>query len=440
MASDTILQDRSGAALYEEVYKCMTQSGVVMADTSSVKGEVEGVFKEIFGGDVDLTPETPLGRLVEMWTFTLTQFARITAQNANQTNLNYSTGIYLDALASLFRLSRKSATRTRVPVELTGTKGVVIPAGSAMASVNGDRFVLENDVPIGDEGIGLGYAVAAEPGAVTVAANELNRMDTAIVGWYGVNNPDSSSTYSVGGLIESDADFRARIAASRNTGTGYLASIKHAVDAVEGVTDTVIVENNTGVVKEVDGVEMSPHSIFVCVEGGDAQTVAEAIFAGKSAGCAYTRIGTGDVNSPYPYEAHPSGGTEGEGMTVYDVCGLTHKVYFYRPEPFSIAVQVKVNLMNYTGSDYVADVRNAVMAWAEGRIESVQRPRIGIDVYASDIALAISALSPSIWVRSVGIKEGGAALSDGAYKQDVFVAGSQMATVTPSEIRVIAVS
>ena len=440
MATDTTLQEHVGAELYDTVYKCMTQSGVIMADTSSIKSEIEAVFKYVFGENVDLTAETPLGRLVEMWTLTLAQFSRITAQNANQTNLNYSSGIYLDAVASLFRLKRKAATRTRIPVILTGVKDAVVPAGAAMTSVGGVGFTLESDVTIGEDGKASGIAVADEPGAVTVAVNELNRMDSSIVGWYGVNNPHYDPNYSVGGLVESDADFRNRIAASRHTGSGFISSIKHAVDSVDGVTDSVIVENDTGVVQEVDGIEMSPHSVFVCVDGGDSQSVAEAIFAGKSAGCAYTRIGSGNVNSPYPYEAHPDGSAEGSGMTVYDVCGLTHKVYFYRPEPVSLAVQVRVNLTKYTGSDYIADVRNAVSAWAEGRIESVQRPRIGIDVYASDIALAISTLFPLIWVRSVGVKEGGSAISSGSYRQDMFIAGSQRATVTPSEIHVLAVS
>lgn len=88
----------------------LTESGIIIPNVSDVQERIENAFREIFSGqDLDTTTETPIGRLIEALTLMIVNVVGINAQNANQYNLNYATGAYLEALASLFMLEgRKS--------------------------------------------------------------------------------------------------------------------------------------------------------------------------------------------------------------------------------------------------------------------------------------------------------------------------------------------
>ena len=77
-------------------YRYVSTSGVVIPDTSDIQEEVVSMFKSVFGQDIDTTPETIIGRLIEAFTVFLRDTVGITAQNACQFNLNVATGIYLD--------------------------------------------------------------------------------------------------------------------------------------------------------------------------------------------------------------------------------------------------------------------------------------------------------------------------------------------------------
>ena len=49
-----------------EYYEYITGQGVIVPDTSEVLAEVQEEFKTIFGQDLDVTPTTPQGRLIEL--------------------------------------------------------------------------------------------------------------------------------------------------------------------------------------------------------------------------------------------------------------------------------------------------------------------------------------------------------------------------------------
>lgn len=49
-------------------YDYITETGVIVPDTETVLSELQSMMRELFGQDMDLTAETPQGRLLEMWT------------------------------------------------------------------------------------------------------------------------------------------------------------------------------------------------------------------------------------------------------------------------------------------------------------------------------------------------------------------------------------
>ena len=114
-----------------DLYTYVTTSGIIVPNTETVKVIIENTFKDIFGSDLDVSEETPVGRLIEALSILFRTTLGVNAQNANQFNINTATGVYLDSLAQVYGMSRVQKSHTYAEITVTTTSaGVTIPAGS----------------------------------------------------------------------------------------------------------------------------------------------------------------------------------------------------------------------------------------------------------------------------------------------------------------------
>lgn len=93
-------------AAFGSLYTYQTKNGIVIPQTSSVKATIEQAFKDIFGADLSVEAETPMGRLVEALTFLFVDVLGVNAQNANMLNPEIAAGSFLDSLGKLWGVSR----------------------------------------------------------------------------------------------------------------------------------------------------------------------------------------------------------------------------------------------------------------------------------------------------------------------------------------------
>lgn len=367
-----------------DFYKYETTQGIIIPDTAEVKTEVENEFYSNFGGDIDLQESTPQGRLVEMETLSRVGIIGLCALVANQINLDYATGQFLDAIGAFYGVERKGATQTRVLTTITGVNGTVIPAGSLAQTIAGDQFYLENDTTIPASGSITAYFLSVEYGEIPCATGTLTTIISQTVGWETVSNPASAD---VGSDMESDNAYKRRIKNARYTGTSLLESIKGRLQLVDNVKSSFVYDNGTSSAITYDGVSIDPHSLLVVVDGGTNNDVARAIFNTKSAGCGYTAI---------------SGQSVAVGV-IDGAYGVSYNVVFNRPTVLDIDVVVDVRSNEYTGSDLETDVKNAVLNWESGGVDSVDGLKIGQECSPFEIASAISEQIPSIYVKSVKV-------------------------------------
>ena len=89
-----------------DLYDFQSKNGIVLPQTSSVRTAVENMFKDIFGADVSLEPETIIGRMVEAITLMFVNMLGVNAQNANALNSDSASGDTLDMLGSSFGIPR----------------------------------------------------------------------------------------------------------------------------------------------------------------------------------------------------------------------------------------------------------------------------------------------------------------------------------------------
>lgn len=392
--------------------KYLTDSGVIVPDTADLRAEVEAEFRQALGPDINLDPSTPQGMLVTAEVLARDNVLRFCAAVANQINPNLAGGKFLDAIWALTRGERVRATFSTVSeVTLTGQPGAIIPQG-ARASVGpgGAQFELVRGVQIPSSGVASGDFRAVDPGPVLCPAGGLDTIQTPVLGWFSVSNPTAATP---GQAEESDQAARAR---RRKTlglqGVALPESILSAVYNVNGVRSALLRENVTPDPIVIDDVTLAPHSIYVCVDGGLDYEVAQALLARKSLGCGWNGETTVLVNDPYS--------------------GQEYAVRFQRPDLVPIYAQVTVRA-DLAGGDPAQAVREAIIAYAEGRIEGDEGFTVGRAVSPFELSAAVAQSVPGVFVSDVKISDDNVTFS----AEQIPLTIRQRASILPGDIQVM---
>lgn len=386
---------------YTDLYEFQTKTGTIVPSDADVLVGIQTKFQEIFGTDIDLSPETPVGRLIEAFAVLVKTTLGVTAQNANQFNLNESTGVYLDAIAQIYNLTRIPSTRTRIAIKCYFSDngamlGLTIPVGSLiMCSANGAYFKI--DAPIENKGLreedtgriyAIGSAVAVDPGEILAPLGSVTSIQTGVVGWTGVTNV---ATLYNGTNEESDDAFRTRIQNSRPIGIGFATHLTSALNRLDGVYSNCIVENNYDKEMIKKGVTLPPHSVFVGVDCIGTSTlfreIAEEIVKTKSVGA--TMVSTG-IPSVQRVEQEVEVGFDNQFKTT---------VYFYVAKRTAINVQVQYFYDSYTGENISEDITSAVQAYVStvGTGGQVVASRI-----ASRLIETLGVGIAAVWLQKAG--------------------------------------
>jgi len=194
--------------------------------------------------------------------------------------------------------------------------------------------------------------------AVVQAVNDLNVIQSPVLGWYEVYNPYDSIASTE---LESDAELRNRYKFSKNfMQTGNREAMYTALYSLAGVRFVNIQEN----IQDVPFEGRSSHGIVVTVLGGDDQEIAQTI--DKYRAFAYTD-GTIEVG-------------------LYDINGTPYSVRFNRPE--IVPIQIKLSLTTDTNvfpTDGMLRIQNAL-------IDYVSNLNVGEDVVWSKLFTPINSV------------------------------------------------
>lgn len=366
-----------------DYYKYVKETGLIVPDTGTVKSDVESEWQTTFGADLDLTPSTPQGRMIEMETLARVNTIGICALVANQINIDYATGQYLDAIGAFYGVQRAGATQTRTLATITGVPGTVIPANSQAMTDDGDLFYSENETTIPAGGSTTSYFLSVEYGPIPCATGTLNTIVDQTIGWETITNTVSAI---IGSEQESDFNFRKRIKNARYTGISLVASIKGGLELVPNLLSSFVYDNGEKTSTTYQGITVDANSILVIADGGTNEEVAQTIFNKRSGGCGYTAI-------------------PGQSVTVSvqdGAYGVSYDVIFNRPQIINFDVNVQVRANKYTGTteELIQEVKNAVLSWADGQDEIVDGLKIGQNVSPYEIGASISDQIPSIYVKS----------------------------------------
>jgi uncharacterized phage protein gp47/JayE len=302
----------------------VSAAGITAPPYVDVLASLQASFRLIYGADAYLEADSQDGQLLAVFALAVHDCNQAAIAAYNNWSPNTAQGTGLSNAVKVNGITRRVPSFSQANLTVSGVAGTVIGNGKA-ADAAGNRWLLPASVVIPPAAVITVTATAEVTGAVTAPIGTVTVIATPIAGWQGVTNPTAAI---VGAPVESDADLRARQAASTGLAAlTVLEAISAAVAAVPGVTELKVYENDTNV---TDANTLPPHSIAVVVIGGAVADITTAIMRKKTPG-AYTH-----------------GTTLGD---VTDSSGVTYQIRYFVPAQRSIAVNLTVRaLTGYTAA------------------------------------------------------------------------------------------
>jgi uncharacterized phage protein gp47/JayE len=393
-------------------------TGFVRKPLDAILADVEARQRGLLGDDWETESDTVTGQFNGIYAEELALAWEVVEAVYNAGARGSAEDVSLDNVGALTGSLRQKARFSKALVSLTLAEGTTVAASKdapAIISVQGRpdaRFLITSDVVAPEHGgIVTGVVAIAERAGPTLAgAGLLTVIETPVLGWTAVTNPQSAE---VGAPIETDPQYRLRqVQELGAAGGGTVDGIRGDLMRITGVTAAQVLENTDSIVQ--DG--MPPHSVEAVVLGGDATAIAQSLLSNVVA-------------------AVPTHGSEPPVLLV-DSQGVERAIRFSRPTERPIYVAIFIE----AGDDYDvthAALREAIAAAAvtladDGYLD------VGTDVYAGRITCTAIEVPGVTNVISVGLSFSSiAAPEDGAPK--LSIGSREIATVDSADIEVVVV-
>lgn len=374
-------------------YLYSTETGAINVDTEDLLDDVRTEFRNALGRSLNVDANTPQGTLIGAEVIARNAVMRNNAEYGNLINPNLSFGKFLDAICAFTDVDRGENRSTIVSgVYLEGNPNTSIAAESRVQTDGGKIFHLVENVEIGASGSVTVTIRSAEYGDIPAGPQALTIID-GTVGW-GAARIIPSSVVSVGSVAMKDGRLKnARNKRLANQGIGSSAAIMAAVLAVPNVFSANVIENNTGETGEHYGIDFNYTSgMWVCVAGNPvAEEVAAALYRAHHGGC------------PWDFGGDGQGIPVNGGVEVADPStGIRYLVKYTQAIDYDTYVNVIVK-RGPSAANATLAIQNAIVAYADGNIDGESGFEVGQPVSAFDIAGAVSAQLPGLYIKSVKI-------------------------------------
>lgn len=197
----------------------------------------------------------------------------------NSKDPNKAIGNDLDVLAAITGTIRGAGTFSNSSVNLVGTNGTIILAGSLIESTeNGSRWTIDADTTI--SGVTAAAVTAVDRGAIQASIDVLTKIVNPQSGWESATNP---AVATPGTNPDTDAELRIeRTNGVSLPGQNQIDSTFAAIANIDGVRRVKIYENDD--TSPVDANGLPIHSTAIVVDGGDNTEIATAIYNKRNPG------------------------------------------------------------------------------------------------------------------------------------------------------------
>lgn len=174
----------------------LTPSGFVVKPFNVILEEQKELYRQKFGNDIDLSPESVAGAVCHNESIKIAQIWEMLGGLYTCHDVNSASGVHLDRLGNQVNVQRQGATSTEVQCVLWGDNGTVIPQGHLAEDENEHYFKSEEAITLNKDffcGISLHLKQTSENTIYTFTIN--NTQITYTV-------PSGASTTDIIGEIQ----------------------------------------------------------------------------------------------------------------------------------------------------------------------------------------------------------------------------------------------
>ncbi|CAI8993116.1 baseplate J/gp47 family protein [Pseudomonas sp. IT-P218] len=331
----------------------ITDQGITGRSLNEYLGDIEERTLAI-DPDWNIDPDSPDGLRIGIEAEMLVNLDEAVIAAYRSKDPDSATGEGLRNIGKISGIRIKPATYSVAPITVIGAAGTVIPQGSQVRSrIDNTRWLTTAPIIISVSQSATGFATCATPGRVLASAGELNIIGTPVAGWSSVTNSEAAP----GDEAESDEVFRARRDRSvALAGSNMLDNMIGSIANVPGVTDVVVLENDSVSPVDADGVPVN--CLAVIVNGGTDADIGLAMYQKKNPGCGmfprYNQKTDAWIDAP---------GANGVKVEVVSpVTGNTAVMTFQRAIGLPVFVAVNVKKKGDLPGDIAAEIQQAIVA------------------------------------------------------------------------------
>lgn len=328
----------------------ITAAGLSIPSFIDIQTVLLNSYTTIYGSTVYLGNDSADYQWISALALKLSDNMRTCQLAYNSRSPLTSIGADLDSIVKINGIARLPSTASNAVLLITGLPGTILD-NAVISDVNGILWALPLQVVIGVTGSVSVQAVCLQGGSIHALPNTINNpVGGFTAGWNSVYNPDPAN---VGTPVEPDSNLRARQSLSvALPSSTRLAGTTAEIKAVQGVTGTNILENQTSV---TDALGNLAHSLTCVVRGGLDLDVATAIFNNRGIGC--NTLGATappaaylvevPVTDPHTGNQMQIGFVRNENMSVFVILTITQLSSSYNSE---MQANIKTAVADYLNS------------------------------------------------------------------------------------------
>lgn len=270
----------------------ITVDGLETDTLQEIIDQLKAEFATIYGPDINTDSDSPDGQMIGIFAQAVIDNLDLLTQIYNQFDPDLAIGRTLDERVAFNGIQRLGGTYTMTNITIVVDRALNLQGldldiddpdgeGYTVADGAGNQWILAESQTFPSSGTYVAAFRAKNNGAVETTPNTITNPVTIVLGVVSVNNPTVLTTLGINEETDAQLHLRRQQSVSLSS-QGYLQSLLADLKNINGVTSAFIYENNTGSV-DADGVPS--HSIWVIVQGGPDDDIANAIYRKRNAGC-----------------------------------------------------------------------------------------------------------------------------------------------------------